>query len=116
MLLPSTRPRGADSRKNHPGQHRSTGSSSGSCRKKYRIKNYFYFPARRPSPAAPGQTAGKAASGLTLSALEKDNLREGNILEIVFKYLTNSFDYYKVKTHTNGSPFNGLNLLIFLTK
>jgi hypothetical protein len=49
------------------------------------IKKIF----RRPSLAHPGQTAGKAAPGGPLSALEGANLPEGNILEFVFNYLTN---------------------------
>ncbi len=86
------------------------------CEKKPGHNIFLVFRARLPSPAPTGQKSGKAAAGGPLRALEKANLPEGNVLEIVFNYLTNYSDYYKVKTHTKSFPLSGLNLLNFLRK
>jgi hypothetical protein len=116
LLYFTSNPGGAEARKNLTGQRGAAGESAGP-RKNASSENYFifHFPTRQTNPAASSYGSKTTAGGL-LRAFEDANLPERNILEIVFKYLTNSSEYYKVKTHTNSSPFHGLNMLIFFVK
>jgi hypothetical protein len=76
------------------------------------------FFSSRPGHRARGVSLDcrKTAAGGLLRAFRDANLPEGDILKIAFNCLTNSFQYYKVKTHTKGRPYNGLNMLNLFKK
>jgi hypothetical protein len=88
----------------------------GTRKKNTGSKNFFYLPAGPPTLAGTGPAAGKTTAGGFLRTFEDAKFPESKINKIVVKYLTNHVDYYKVKTHTSGSPLNGFNTLIFFMK
>jgi hypothetical protein len=60
--------------------------------------------------------SGKTAAGGPLSGLQGPHLPGKNILDFVINYLTKNSDSYKVITHTNCCPYNGLNMLKLFNK